>query len=52
LKDVLGAIRKEVGNNNLTAKRWKDLLFIERILFLLRKVEQIVRKKSLEIDEK
>lgn len=38
LGDVLEKIKKEVGNNNLTAKRWKDLLFIERILFLLRKL--------------
>jgi len=28
LSDVLEKIKKEVGSNNLTAKRWKDLLFI------------------------
>ncbi len=38
LQDVLAILKKEVGNNNLAAKRWKDLLFIERVLFLLRKL--------------
>jgi hypothetical protein len=34
----LALLNKEVGGSNVAAKRWKDFFFIERVLFLLRKL--------------
>jgi hypothetical protein len=38
-------LNREIGNNNISFKRWKDYFFIERVLFLLRKLEVNTRKK-------
>jgi len=43
--ELVALLNKEVGNNNITFKRWKDYFFIERVLFLLRKLEINCRKK-------
>jgi hypothetical protein len=38
-------INREVGNSSVTYKRWKDFFFIERVLFLLRKLELNLRRR-------
>ena len=43
-EEILCCLMKEVGNSSISFKRWKDFFFIERVLFLLRKLEINVRK--------
>lgn len=38
LDEILAKIWKEIGNDTISCKRWSDYYFIERILFLLRKL--------------
>lgn len=42
---LTGLLEKEVGRNSVCFKRWKDLFFVERALFLLKKLENNCRKK-------
>lgn len=39
-------LNREVGKNNIAYKRWKDYFFVERVLFLLRKLEVNLRSKE------
>lgn len=43
---IISLLDKEVGRNNISYKRWKDLFFIERVLYLLKKLEINCRKKT------
>lgn len=52
LKDIIKKLWKETGTNSISSKRWKDYFFIERELFLLRKLEVVVRKKAPEYESK
>ena len=51
LEDIIDRLYKEIGGNSISCKRWRDLFFIERMLFLLRKLEHKCRQK-LEVPEK
>lgn len=42
---LLELLEKEVGRSSVCFKRWKDLFFIERALFLLKKLESNCRKR-------
>jgi hypothetical protein len=42
---LISLLTKEIGRNNISYKRWKDYFFIERVLFLLRKIEINCRRK-------
>jgi hypothetical protein len=43
--DLIRLLEKEVGRSSVCFKRWKDLFFVERALFLLKKLESNCRKK-------
>ena len=45
-EEIVKCLRKEVGDNNICYKRWKDFFFIERVLFLLRKLEVNLKRES------
>jgi len=45
-EEIVDALTKEVGSNNINYKRWKDYFFIERVLFLLKKLEINMRQKK------
>ncbi len=36
--DLISVLEREVGRSSVNFKRWKDLFFIERALFLLKKL--------------
>jgi hypothetical protein len=36
-------LNKEIGKDTISSQRWRDYLFTERILFLLKKLEVIIR---------
>jgi len=52
IEELVRTIRRELGCDTLSMRRWKDVIFIERILFLLLKTEAKVRLSDLEIDQK
>ena len=40
---LVSLLEREVGCSNVSQKRWKDLIFSERLLFLLRKLDVVCR---------
>lgn len=38
LETVVNKLWVEIGNDSIACKRWRDLFFIERTIFLLRKL--------------
>jgi hypothetical protein len=38
IEDLIRAMWRELGRDTISMRRWKDVVFIERILFLLFKV--------------
>jgi hypothetical protein len=52
IEELIRAMWRELGRDTISMRRWKDVVFIERILFLLFKVESKVRMTHLEIDQK
>lgn len=51
LKEILDKLWKEIGFDSISCRRWKDYFFVERVMFLLRKLEVKCRSK-LDVDEK
>ena len=45
LKDILEKLWTEIGFDSISCRRWKDYFFIERVLFLLRKLENKCRHR-------
>ena len=45
-EEIVTCLTKEIGNSSISYKRWKDFFFIERVLFLLRKLEMNLKRQS------
>lgn len=53
VEELARALKREIGTDTLSMRRWKDVVFIERVQFLLLKLEAKVRlHEHLEIDQK
>lgn len=52
VEELVRALWRELGKDTISMRRWKDVVFIERVLFLLMKVDAKVRLTHLEIDQK
>lgn len=47
VEHLVSSLEREVGRDTISMRRWKDPVFIERLLLLLFKSEKIARTGSL-----